>query len=279
MQAIAQYSRAMLEHGVDPQVFAVLMAMATLSGKHDRGHHSHATIAKHLKRSRTWVCGVLTRAREEYGDFIEIWGHSYAKGGRSSNRYRLKLPCQPADTPRQPADMNQPNTTEDSLSSERTSKVDNEIIPQPKEVPPDWQPSEEDRAIALRERPDLSETPEVFDRMTLRFVHKSRANDIRYRDISEGWRSWVPIEWGPDGKTGGKKKTSEAKETTREKTRSGDSTPPRPHSYRASDGATIYTPDDPAGYPTGSPERGRRRGTPLNMGNSVRRGTGDQHPG
>jgi hypothetical protein len=178
------------------------------------------TLAGLLKRSREWVCRVITRLCG-LGGFLDREHRTDRDGWNLACRYRLpdlaavgepdtvdvveppsaavSRPVTAAVTDDAPQEQRIKNTESSTPgqrcagdhSREPGSGSDRDTA-RDRLAPADWQPSAEDRAWLAEHRPDLDARI-----MTAIFVCGCRARGLRYADLSAAWRRWALAERSP----------------------------------------------------------------------------------
>jgi hypothetical protein len=209
----------LLHPRMDADRFCVMAAMATYADETGRCEPSQATLARHLRRSRPWVNGVVARLAAD--GFLEKTGRSRRNGGNTSCEYRLCMeppvmtsdavtgvtaPDAVQDSPRHRGDQSQA-VVKQIQNSRLTARADQIGQSGPEirgttsgtveEVPRDWRPSTEDltRGHAICPEADL------VGHATL-FVHRCRAKGYRYTPgaLGDAWLAWLIEDHGPGGR-------------------------------------------------------------------------------
>lgn len=222
----------LLHPGMDADRFCVMAAMATYADEAGRCDPSQATLARHLRRSRPWVNGVVARLAAE--GFLEKTGRSRRNGGNTSCEYRLRLeppeagvgtviPVTPPDamqdSPRHRGDQSQPvpeqsqTRPEPRAASEAPSPSREPARPAVTEVPQDWRPSEEELERGRGACPEA----DLLGHAAL-FVHRCRAKGYRYAPaaLGDAWLAWLIEDHGPGGRRASQGNTSGAPGGVRE---------------------------------------------------------------
>jgi hypothetical protein len=177
---------------------AVLMALAQHADSNGRCWPSQSRIAGMLKRSRSWVSGVITRLVDL--GLVTRAHRCNADGGHSSCLYTIPdlararaaaaagqadIPAACHDTPCR-SGRQELNPQEQKSPSDGASVREGGEGKGPQTVPNDWVPTAADVAWARQRFPDL----DVLDH-TERFLLSCRAKGYRYSDISAAWRRWL----------------------------------------------------------------------------------------
>lgn len=217
----------LLHPGMDADRFCVMAAMATYADDQGRCDPSQATLARHLRRSRPWVNGVVARLAAD--GFLVKTGRARRNGGNTSCEYRLLLdpaeapenlgagvttatpPDATRDSPRHRGDQSQPDpeqiqTTRPEareprcISDRGRSSQTQPSKPAVAEVPADWVPDADalNRGRAACPEADLEHHASLF-------VHRCRAKGYRYAPtaLADAWLAWLIEDHGPGGRRSG----------------------------------------------------------------------------
>ncbi len=213
----------LLHPGMDADRFCVMAAMSTYADDQGRCDPSQATLARHLRRSRPWVNGVVARLAAD--GFLEKTGRSRRNGGNTSCEYRLRLePPEAMDTPLRTGETGVTGTTSPVATEDPPRRRGDQSQPVPEQiqtrpvarapraasgdpgkpavedVPADWKPDAPllERGRAACPGADLAHHAALF-------VHRCRAKGYRYAPaaLGDAWLAWLIEDHGPGGRRAG----------------------------------------------------------------------------